>query len=314
MTTGARIGQAVAAIALSMVVATTAGWLFHGTFRSDFAITAGVAGFVVNGIIDAVTTRMRDHQLALERSLLEHAADLQAARVAGQLAHEVKNPLGAVIGNLELAQEILAEDPASPELSEVLTVALQAARHMTAVLADLRPVVDAAEPQGRVDVGDAIAAVARIAAPQVVAKGAQIAVEPVPKDLAVVFRRHELVQVLLNLVLNAAQATRPGVPNPVRIAATAEGDRVHIVVADAGTGMPEAVLARAREPGFTTRGGQGGTGLGLAIVDRLIRRAGGALTLRSAEGRGTEVHLAVPRAADAELHRLSPLDGSGLLS
>ena len=117
---------------------------------------------------------------------------------------------------------------------------------------------------------------------------------------------------LMNLAVNA----RDAMPNGGVLTITARddnadervcaaealprGEYVHISVADTGVGMSEATLAKAMEPFFTTKGVGKGTGLGLSMVHGLTAQSGGAVHITSQPGKGTVVHLWLPRAEHAE--------------
>lgn len=121
----------------------------------------------------------------------------------------------------------------------------------------------------------------------------------------------QLTQVALNLVGNAADAIverrraagldlrRAGDGGEIRVAMAPvrRASAVRLTVEDNGIGMSEEILARAREPYFTTRGGRGGTGLGLAIVNRLVKGAGGTLAIESEPMKGTVVTVVLPAIA-----------------
>jgi signal transduction histidine kinase len=101
------------------------------------------------------------------------------------------------------------------------------------------------------------------------------------------------VQVILNLVTNAAQAIESG--GQIAVSITPGGREVRLVVEDDGAGMTSEVAARAFEPFFTTRGG-GGIGLGLPIVRGIVERHGGTVSLETAPGAGTKVTVRLPAA------------------
>jgi CheY-like chemotaxis protein len=108
-----------------------------------------------------------------------------------------------------------------------------------------------------------------------------------------------LGQVVLNLLVNAAQAIPPGnvTGNEVRIETGADAQgRAFIVVADSGCGMSPQVQARVFTPFFTTKPAGIGTGLGLAICQRIIRSLGGELSFRSQVGVGTSFRVTLPDA------------------
>jgi signal transduction histidine kinase len=131
---------------------------------------------------------------------------------------------------------------------------------------------------------------------------------------AVGIESHNLTQVVLNVVGNAAHAIAEGAaasdrsgqrtraPQRGQIAISArlaaDGAAVHLSLADNGAGMSPQVLARACEPFYTTRSACGGTGLGLAIVRRLVGDVGGIVRLSSAVGAGATVTLELPIRAE----------------
>ncbi len=114
------------------------------------------------------------------------------------------------------------------------------------------------------------------------------AYQPAPQ---VVVARAAVVQALVNVIANAAQAAPRG--GKVRLALSAAGGRVLATVADGGPGMAPEVLARAFEPFFTTKSGKG-IGLGLPIARGIIERHGGTISLHSEEGQGTTVIVSLP--------------------
>jgi signal transduction histidine kinase len=115
-----------------------------------------------------------------------------------------------------------------------------------------------------------------------------------------------LIQVLVNLLANAARALEPTPAAEdrvdVRLVGAVDG-HVVIEVSDTGRGMDEATLTRAFDPFFTTRPVNGGAGLGLAVCRALVEAMGGELELESAPGRGTTARLRLVSA--------TPLPGAG---
>jgi signal transduction histidine kinase len=102
----------------------------------------------------------------------------------------------------------------------------------------------------------------------------------------------QLKQALINLLLNAIQATPPG--GSVQVTAAAETEALRIVVIDSGSGIAPDMLERIFDPYFTTR--PQGTGLGLPIALRIIQAHGGTLEVSSVLGRGTTVEARLPTA------------------
>jgi CheY-like chemotaxis protein/anti-sigma regulatory factor (Ser/Thr protein kinase) len=118
-----------------------------------------------------------------------------------------------------------------------------------------------------------------------------------PEDLHVSGHEGVVAQVLVNLVVNAAQAI-PDHRSDGRVVIRAEtaGERVRVVVDDNGSGMAPEVLNRAFEPFFTTKPFGSGTGLGLAVSRGLIMSLGGDLRLESEKGKGTRATIELTRA------------------
>lgn len=105
-----------------------------------------------------------------------------------------------------------------------------------------------------------------------------------------------LVLVLVNLMLNAADAMPHGGTLTVSAHIANDAKGVELVVRDTGVGMSEEVLAKAKAPLYTTKG-QNGTGLGLSVCDDVVRSVGGELELDSDVGAGTSVRIRLPSAA-----------------
>jgi len=109
----------------------------------------------------------------------------------------------------------------------------------------------------------------------------------------------DLNQVFLNLLVNAAHAitdvVKGGAKGRISIRTAAEGDRVHIGIADTGSGIPENIRTKIFDPFFTTKEVGRGTGQGLAIARSVIvERHKGALTFESEVGKGTTFHIRLP--------------------
>jgi CheY-like chemotaxis protein len=118
------------------------------------------------------------------------------------------------------------------------------------------------------------------------------------EDQPVFVRANEtrLVQVFLNLLVNAAHAIPPGAAenNSIHVRLTTKDGRAEITIRDTGSGMTSEVLAHALDPFFTTKPIGVGTGLGLSVCSNVIRACGGQLDLESEPGRGTAVTIRLP--------------------
>jgi len=102
--------------------------------------------------------------------------------------------------------------------------------------------------------------------------------------------QERLRMALVNMLVNARHAANG--EGEVTLATAANGERVHITIADRGVGIGAEDLAHIFDPYFTTK--RGGTGLGLPIAKNIIEGLGGTIAVSSARGRGTEIHLELP--------------------
>ena len=122
-----------------------------------------------------------------------------------------------------------------------------------------------------------------------------------------------LVQVLMNLVVNARDAMPHGgrLTITTRKTITAAGAEVQLSVADTGSGMTDEVRRRAFEPLFTTKGIGLGTGLGLSVVHGIVEKANGRIEIETELGRGTTFHIHLPASeAVADKHDSAPAPGA----
>ena len=250
------------------------------------------------GTLRDVTDRRR-----IEARLMEADRMIAVGTLAVGVAHEINNPLAYVIGNLQWAEAALASSPyAAPD----------------GPLADLRRALgDAAEGADRVRriVRD-LKALARsddgvrqpVHLPAVIESAASIChseihhrarlVRELASTPAVLGNEGKIAQVLVNLLVNAAQAIPEGDPrgNSIWIRTSCEGDRVALEVADTGCGIAPEHLPRIFDPFFTTKPVGKGTGLGLAIGYGIVERHGGALSAANHPEGGAVFTLRVPIA------------------
>ena len=119
----------------------------------------------------------------------------------------------------------------------------------------------------------------------------------------------QLVQVLINLLLNGADAILGGGAITVKTSVDRELDEITVEIIDTGCGIPEEKLDQVFEPFFTTKGEEKGTGLGLYVCQCIIQHHGGRMHVKSEPGRGTNVTLRLPIAGKPEAAILEPKAG-----
>jgi PAS domain S-box-containing protein len=219
--------------------------------------------------------------------------------VSAGLAHEIASPLATLSANVGILLDAIEGLPAA-DLEEARAAArdaLAGAAHLQEIAAAVRGMVQGHQPERRaVDVRAEIERAVRLTRHQVGAR-ARLELVIAPALPLVEGYGHELGQVFLNLLLNAAEALpagRPAAVHRVVVRATAAAGEVRVEVQDSGPGIPEALLPRVFEPFVTTK--PEGTGLGLALSARIVGRAGGRLEAANAPGGGAVFTVRLPQA------------------
>ncbi len=236
-----------------------------------------------------VHARNEQQRLDLERQLARSQRLEAVGRLAGGVAHDFNNVLGAVT---TLASLVRAEHPEVAEDMEALVEAAERGGELTRkLLALARQHVGDSLRHG--DATETLRGLRKLLR-SVVPAHTELHVELPDEAAWVGLSAAELEQIVSNLVLNAADAVEPGGCIEVRLEATAE--HVVLTVRDDGRGMPPEVLEHAFEPFFSTKEGRG-SGLGLASVYGLVRNQGGQVHLQSAPNEGTTVVVELPRLA-----------------
>lgn len=201
------------------------------------------------------------------------------------VAHDFNNLLTVILGNVMLAD---LERP-STELDEALQATRAAAELTQRLLAQARPAPERREPLAIDRVVQHSQRLLRTALPERITLTVDTSA-----DATVRADPRQLDQVLLNLVLNARDAT-PGAGR-VTVQTRRDGETVVLAVIDHGAGMSPEVRARASEAFFTTKRPGKGTGLGLAMVRRVVEEMDGTLAFDETPGGGTTVVLRLPPA------------------
>lgn len=255
-------------------------------------IAAGLAMTLVIGLVALLFHRLI-RMLVRLRENAAHRDRLQAmGALAAGIAHEIRNPLGIIRGMAEaLRGDLAPEDPGREMLDDIVGEVERLGRLTTQYVQFARPgTAEAGEP-ARLEtlLPEVVKLVEKSGEGPGIDYQAPEAAPPRPAMPEAALR-----QVLINLLLNAREATPPGGP-PVRLHWTpTRGGGVEIEVRDQGEGIPPRTLRRVFEPFFTTR--PRGSGLGLAISRHLVEDCGGRLTLESRPHQGTRARILLPPA------------------
>lgn len=203
------------------------------------------------------------------------------------LGHEVRNTLWGMIGNVQLLQY----EPLPPKARELVQEVVAAGQQLQDLIQSMLGIT----PQSaaaRCYVDDVLTHVVRLAGP--IAREYQATIQYTPaRHNQVALAPHVLQQVILNLVLNSAQAVRDA-HGHIWLTTAQDADQVRITVRDDGPGIPAAVLPHIFEPFFTTKAANMGTGLGLSIARNLVRQANGELNVIDAQPGNTTFEVRLP--------------------
>jgi signal transduction histidine kinase len=282
-----------------------------------FAVTLVVLGWVtwasgamglllkrVGDYLGKLNATLQEHQAELEERIAERTRELQEAQahvlhqekmaafglLAAGIAHEVGNPLTSISSLVQMVQR-RAADPYTLDKLGLVSGQLQRIR------STLRELVEFSRPASnehlRVSLADILGEALNIAKYYKRTRG-RIAAPDVPADLPPLYAvREQLVQVFLNLVLNAADAV--GKDGRIELGVTRRGEGVEVTVRDNGCGIAPEQAGRLFQPYFTTK--KHGTGLGLFVTRQLVTEHGGTVACESRPGEGTVFRVWLPLAA-----------------
>jgi len=250
----------------------------------------------------------------LERRLLETERVYSLGVVAASVAHELRNPLTALLTTLDLAEMRLKslidglssgrsippdEVDSVKKVGDQISRAKQAVDQITEITSGIELSHRRRDEERTADMKEVANLTLRCVRAELL-KRAQIQVEIEPGP-PVVGSPNKLGQVVMNLLINALQALpdRPRGQNLVSLRLRPAGEFVRLEVEDNGSGIPQDVLVKIFDPFFTTKT-HGGTGLGLAISKQIIEEVRGRISVDSEIGRGTRFCVELPVATPAK--------------
>ncbi len=229
---------------------------------------------------------------ARERELMERTGRLAAmGLLAAGIAHEVNNPLQGMLSHLSAVKRALPADFPRARSLEMVETGMQTISSLIRRLLAFSSERDVRwEPT---ECGEALDFVVELLEPEF-RKGNIVITSPrdVPR-LNLAIPQRDLVQVLLNIFINARDAMPRG--GRLSVGVAVEGSDCRIVVRDTGQGIPQRILGQIFTPFFTTKGRRG-TGLGLSVAEAIVRRNGGRIEVESQPGKGSAFHVVIPLA------------------
>ncbi len=267
----------------------------------------GMAGWVLL-VLGATSGWAAWLRQATERRRAEELLRLgQVARLntlgelAAGLAHELNQPLTAVVANTQAASRLLREQATTdPTALGAMEQAVAQARRAAEVVGRLRRAVErpspGTAPPQTVVLQDAVRSALHLLEPECQRRQVHPSVEAPHTEIRVHADPVALEQIVHNLLMNALQALEqvPTERRQLRLRLSAASPSGQLIVRDQGPGIPEHAMHRLFQPFFSTR--EGGLGLGLSLCETLATNLGGSLTARNHDAGGAEFTLTLPLA------------------
>ncbi len=232
--------------------------------------------------------RQADQLLETEEQLRRADRLSALGELSAGMAHEIRNPLGSIRGTAEILRDGTEKNDKRYEFAEIMV------REVDRLEGVVRDFLNFARPATNgmtsVSVCDALQEVVTLTRQQALKNGVEISLKGTHPEREVSGDFEQYKQAFLNLVLNALQAMPDG--GTLEISCSEADDRLRVVFADNGPGIPAELHDRIFNPFFTTR--SDGTGLGLAITHRIIDGHGGRLSVESHPGEGARFIVELP--------------------
>ncbi len=263
---------------------------------------------VLASIIDISERKLAERETARQRNALTHLSRVTLlGELSGSLAHELNQPLTAILSNAQAAQRFLAHDDVDlNELRETLNDIVAEDRRAGEIIQRLHLLFKKSEMPKHsddIDINEVVRDVLKLMRNDLMNQNVTVNTELAQNLPAVTGDRVQLQQVLLNLVLNACEAMTDcdSSERQVLIASKAENvSAVRVSVTDLGGSIPEERMEHVFEPFFTTK--EEGMGLGLSICQTIIKTHRGKLWATNNADRGVTFHFSLPVVVGGRRH------------
>jgi PAS domain S-box-containing protein len=256
----------------------------------DFIQEKGTSIGALLTMRDAESVRRIEHEIEISRRLSA------SGRMTRGVAHEVKNPINAIVLHLQLLQNKLQQDdPDTRRHMDIIGNEIHRLDRVVQILVDFTRPRDLRLEE--VDLRKILESVSVLAAPDAARHGVRV-VQALPNEDDALMVRVDadlMKQAVLNLVLNGVQSMAEG--GTLTLKAHRDGEMILAEVMDQGSGIPPEAQEKIFELYFTTKGDQGGSGIGLAQTYQIMQWHYGSVEFDSIVGAGTTFRLQLPAAA-----------------
>lgn len=242
--------------------------------------------FIVRDLTEAKT---------MQAQLIQAEKSVALGRLVAGAAHELNNPLTAVLGFAQILREETEDEAVQADLDRIIRGALRARRIVQALLAFARqqsPVRSDTDVNATLE--EALKDVSSRAQQSQVTLRVELA-ESLPTIWA---NAHQLKLVWDNILTNACQAMTPNGGGQLHVSSERLGDFVRVTISDTGPGIPMPSISKIFDPFFTTKGVGEGAGLGLSLCQGIVESHGGQIWVESSEGEGATFIVELPVPAD----------------
>jgi PAS domain S-box-containing protein len=265
---------------------TDGGWKILRVSAGPFVDEHGKVAGVVASARDVTESKL------IEQQMIQREKFAAMGQMMAGAAHELNNPLTAILGVGELLRERSVDDAAKRQLDLVMQQARRAAGIVQNLLAFARP---SAKAQSDIRLEAVVQQALQVAQPSLQQKNIAVKLE-VPSNLpSVVGDAKLLTQVFLNIIGNAEQAISSQQGHGLLTVSLAAADgHVSATIVDDGPGISAANVGKIFDPFFTTKRPGGGTGLGLTISLAIVKELGGTIDVESPAGSGAMFQVILP--------------------
>jgi len=233
----------------------------------------------------------RDAADSKEREMMERTNRLASiGLLAAGIAHEVNNPLQGMLSHMTAIQRALPSDFSKNESIAMVEEGIESIAEIVKKLLALTRQPSAGGPK-TAQIGEALDFVTQLLAHEFKRSKIKIIRKEKSPHYQLMINQQELIQVLLNLYINAKDA----MPEGGRLTVSTQSDETNCIIqlADTGKGIPKKLLGQILSPFFTTKGTRG-TGLGLSVAESILRHCGGSIHVESEPDKGTTFCLKIP--------------------